>query len=236
MGRLLLVLGLTILPLTVNAKVTLYDFCVEGFTESMEDNEEAKKSIPDICKCFDSNFKEKIGKADLKSKDEWIVYFEELKNNPSKSEELQKFAMYCTMQSILVRGIVENSQTTYTNNRYKVEEDITRIVQEVRGIYAFRTDVYTKVPSGSETDDLLLTTGFRKTFDRHPFGGVYYVTPAEYTYSDGYKHYFNVNITGLDRSDCLYFCAANWEGIHEDCDTSTACKYDTNNTLTLSFE
>ena len=135
---------------------------------------------------------------------------------------------------IAVMGISGYSQASSKINRNKVVEDVTRMVQEMRGLYAGKADIYAKVPAGSETDDLLLSIGFRKPSDRHPFGGVYYITPANETDSDGAKRYFNVNITGLNGSDCFYICTSDWEGLYEDCDT-TQCSSDTNNTLTLSL-
>ncbi len=130
-------------------------------------------------------------------------------------------------------------QATYKVNTNKVVEDVTRIVQEVRGLYGGKIDIYSKIPAGSESDDLLLSIAFRKPSDRHPFGGVYYISPAQYTNYNGYKEYFNVNITGLDKSTCSHLCKISsvWnEDLYKNCDLRYVCKYNTNNTLTLSFE
>ena len=158
-----------------------------------------------------------------------------IRKNDSGRSIVEMLGVLAIMGVITVMGISGYSQAIGKINRNKVVEDVTRIVQEVRGLYAGKTDVYTSVPAGSENDDLLLSIGFRRTSDKHPFGGVYYVSPANEEDS-GAKRFFNVNITGLDKQDCFYLCTSNWEGAHEDCLPSTACNSDSNNTLVLSFE
>ena len=158
-----------------------------------------------------------------------------IRKNDSGRSIVEMLGVLAIMGVITVMGIQGYSQAMGKINRNKVEEDITRIVQEVRGIYAAKTDVYTKVPSGSDTDDLLLSIGFRKSSDRHPFGGVYYITPATEE-EGGVKRYFNINITNLNKTDCSFLCYSNWEGTYEDCDVSKACTSDEGNTLTLSFK
>ncbi len=158
-----------------------------------------------------------------------------IRKNDSGRSIVEMLGVLAIMGVITVMGISGYSQAIGKINRNKVVEDVTRIVQEVRGLYAGKTDVYSKVPAGDETSDLLLSIGFRKSSDKHPFGGVYFITPAN-DEDQGAKRFFNVNISGLDKQDCFYLCTSNWEGTYEDCDTTKSCGSDSNNTLVLSFE
>ena len=114
---------------------------------------------------------------------------------------------------------------------------MTRIVQEVRGLYAGKKSVYTDIPAGSAADstanDVLVQIGFRDTTTKHPFGGVYYVTRSGQD-GDIYRT-FTVNISNTGTTDCYYLANYGWEGVTLDDDGKPNSKC-TSGTVTIEFE
>lgn len=158
-----------------------------------------------------------------------------IRKNDSGRSIVEMLGVLAIMGVITVMGISGYSQAVGKINRNKVIEDVTRITQEVRGLYAAKSDFYTDIPGGDEDDDLLMKIGFRDVNSRHPFGGVYYVTPASAAIN-GYNRTFQVNISGLNAQDCYYFENYGWEGAST-LDKIGECKgTGSTNVATIEFE
>ena len=158
-----------------------------------------------------------------------------LRKNDSGRSIVEMLGVLAIMGVITVMGISGYSQAVGKINRNKVVEDVTRAVQEIRGLYAGKTNVYTTVPTGSEDDDILLSIGFRSETDKHPFGGVYFISQGKDADNGVYRN-FSLHITGLGKQDCYYLCTTSWQGSAEECVPNSACPDDEDNELILYFE
>lgn len=157
-----------------------------------------------------------------------------IRKNDAGRSIVEMLGVLAIMGVITVMGISGYSQAVGKINRNTVVEDVTRIVQEVRGLYAGKSNGYDTVPNSSDDsdDDVLVKIGFRKKGDTHPFGGVYYVSQG--SEGVGYKTSFVVNITGLEDTDCYYFANYGWQGavLDDDGNPKSTC---TDGKVTIEF-
>ena len=146
-----------------------------------------------------------------------------IRKNDSGRSIVEMLGVLAIMGVITVMGISGYSQAVGKINRNKVIEDITRIAQEVRGLYAGKSSYYsglgTQDGEGSgDTADVLIKLGFRKQGEAHAFGGVYYVNEVSETNG---ATAFKVVATEIPEKDCFYFENYGWQGAKEDTATCT---------------
>jgi type II secretory pathway pseudopilin PulG len=103
------------------------------------------------------------------------------------------------MGVITVMGISGYSQAVARINRNKMVEDITRLAQEVRTVYAGRNSYATLTQA-----DVYTIMGVANPYP-NPFGGNYYIGR-----SNENTGFFCVSSTNISYQDCLYFYNMQW--------------------------
>ncbi len=82
-------------------------------------------------------------------------------------------------------------------NRSQAVQDVQLLVQQIRSVFSGAED-YSRVDSG-----IIIASGLKEA---NPFGGKYVVTPGKTDTKT-----FDIQMTGLGKSDCEYFKIYNWE-------------------------
>lgn len=161
-----------------------------------------------------------------------------LRKNDSGRSIVEMLGVLAIMGVITVMGISGYSQAIGRINRNKVVEDVNRIIQEVRGLFAGKTNAYTEVgdmQTDANAEDLLTSIGFRRVSDQNPFGGVYQIGSSGKDSNDVART-FTIKITGLNRTDCNYLRIAEWQGSAESPVDTCTSDVDGDNELSLIFD
>ncbi|MDR2098713.1 MAG: hypothetical protein LBO78_01665 [Rickettsiales bacterium] len=115
---------------------------------------------------------------------------------------VEMLGVLAIMGVITVMGISGYSQAIGRINRNKVVEDVTRLAQETRGLYAGK-DNYT----GLTTDVIRNVMG--ATVLDNPYGGAYTIAPTTISGATSPK-YFTISIANVSAADCTYFTTMAW--------------------------
>ena len=121
------------------------------------------------------------------------------KKTESGRSIVEMLGVLAIMGVITVMGISGYSQAVARINRNKMVEDITRLAQEVRTLYAGR-NTYANI----KESDVYSIMGAPNPYP-NPFGGRYYVGK-----SDASTQFFCVSSTNISYQDCLYFYNMQW--------------------------
>lgn len=175
-----------------------------------------------------------------------------IRKNDSGRSIVEMLGVLAIMGVITVMGISGYSQAIGRINRNKVVEEITKIAQEVRGLFAGRDsyDPNTGTETGTGTagydiaDNLLKKMKFKLDT---PYGGKYIVKSFG---SAGNNPGFYVTVENVPMEDCLHFTTMAWTDVlnadHQTPgnsayvgagpDTSTTvCPLDTASSITVYF-
>ena len=128
-----------------------------------------------------------------------------LRKNDSGRSIVEMLGVLAIMGVITVMGISGYSQAIGRINRNKVVEEITKIAQEVRGLFAGR-DSY-ETATGDIGADLLEKMKFKLDT---PYGGKYIVLPFG---AAGDNPGFSVTFNNVPLEDCLYFTTMAWTDV-----------------------
>ena len=122
-----------------------------------------------------------------------------IRKNDSGRSIVEMLGVLAIMGVITVMGIQGYSQAVEKMNRSKTTETITKIVQEVRGLYS-TSDNYDGLDNAKlEGIGLKLTA---------PYGGTIKVAKTETT-NPG----FSVTIPNIPRQDCIYYQTMTWTDV-----------------------
>jgi Tfp pilus assembly protein PilE len=125
-----------------------------------------------------------------------------LRKKDSGRSIVEMLGVLAIMGVITVMGISGYSQAIGRINRNKVVEDVTRLAQEVRGLYAGK-DSYAGL-----TEETIHGVMGVDTFD-DPYGGTYEIDP---TIASGgtVAKFFTISIPNVSEADCTYFTTMAW--------------------------
>lgn len=138
-----------------------------------------------------------------------------LRKNDSGRSIVEMLGVLAIMGVITVMGISGYSQAIGRINRNKTVEEITKIAQEVRGLFAGR-DSYGQVESGTGTGSTGAYDIATNLLDKMhykldtPYGGKYKV---ESFGSAGNNPGFVVKVDNVPLEDCLYFTTMAWTDV-----------------------
>lgn len=131
-----------------------------------------------------------------------------IRKNDSGRSIVEMLGVLAIMGVITVMGISGYSQAISKINRNNVVEQVTKLAQETRGVFAGRTS-YNK--SDADTNggyniggEILKKMGLKL---ETPYGGVYTVTSVN---STGLNPGFKIDIPNVSTQDCLYFTTMSW--------------------------
>ncbi len=127
-----------------------------------------------------------------------------IRKNDSGRSIVEMLGVLAIMGVITVMGISGYSQAIGRINRNKAVEEITKIAQEVRGLFAGQ-DSY-----GADKDigtDLLDKMKFKRDT---PYGGKYLVKSFG---SAGNNPGFSITVNNVPMEDCLYFTTMAWTDV-----------------------
>lgn len=130
-----------------------------------------------------------------------------LRKNDSGRSIVEMLGVLAIMGVITVMGISGYSQAIGRINRNKVTEEITKIAQEVRGLFAGRDSYATE--NNDISTDLLAKMKYRLDT---PYGGKYIVKPYG---SAGSNPGFSVTVNNVPLEDCLFFTTMAWTDVME---------------------
>ena len=126
------------------------------------------------------------------------------KKTESGRSIVEMLGVLAIMGVITVMGISGYSQATARINRNKMAEDITRLAQEVRTLYAGRNSY-----AGLTLDTILSVMGASDTTRMpNPFGGQYFILPNPTN-----NQFFVIVSTNIGNAECLYFRNMAWQDI-----------------------
>ena len=133
-----------------------------------------------------------------------------IRQNDSGRSIVEMLGVLAVMGVITVMGIQGYSQAISKINKNKTVESITRIAQEVRGLFASRQS-YNSNDMSSEVYDiggsLLEPMGVNIT---SPYGGKFVVKSVG---AKGQNSGFYISVDNIPRSDCLYYQTMNWTDV-----------------------
>ncbi|MDR1476834.1 MAG: hypothetical protein LBI17_01750 [Rickettsiales bacterium] len=126
---------------------------------------------------------------------------------------VEMLGVLAIMGVITVMGISGYSQAVARINRNKMSEDITRLAQEVRTVYAGRNDY-----AGLNMTTIMSIMGMSGTDYPNPFGGNYGVGTTGP--SGATTAFFWISSNNISNADCLYFRNMAWQDIRTSTGTS----------------
>ncbi len=130
-----------------------------------------------------------------------------LRKNDSGRSIVEMLGVLAIMGVITVMGISGYSQAIGKINRNNVVEQVTKLAQETRGVFAGRTS-YNEADDKTEENDIgesiLKKMGLKL---ETPYGGRYTVKSVN---STGNNPGFVVSIPNVSVEDCLYFTTMSW--------------------------
>ena len=139
-----------------------------------------------------------------------------LRKNDSGRSIVEMLGVLAIMGVITVMGISGYSQAIGKINRNQVVEDVVRIAQETRGLYAAQGDYIVNrsvdaegnVAESSTQNDIGEILNKMKVKLANPYGKNYEVTsngkPA------GKNPGFTISVSGVPQVDCVYFTNMAW--------------------------
>lgn len=135
-----------------------------------------------------------------------------IRKNDSGRSIVEMLGVLAIMGVITVMGIAGYSQAIGKINRNNTVEQITRLAQEVRSLFASRTTYNSSDSLTSEENydigtELLKKMGYNMSA---PFGGDYTVKSFGFA---GNNPGFTVTLTGVPQADCLYFNTMSWTDV-----------------------
>ncbi|MBR1544801.1 MAG: hypothetical protein IJ638_02560 [Alphaproteobacteria bacterium] len=131
-----------------------------------------------------------------------------LRKNDSGRSIVEMLGVLAIMGVITVMGISGYSQAIGKINRNNVVEQVTKLAQETRGVFAGRTSYNQKDTDENGGYDIgtnILTKMGLKL--ETPYGGTYTVTSVN---STGKNPGFKIEIPNVATQDCLYFTTMSW--------------------------
>ena len=151
-----------------------------------------------------------------------------LRKNDSGRSIVEMLGVLAIMGVITVMGISGYSQAIGKINRNSVVEQVTKLAQETRGLFAGRNSYNAKDSDTSGGYDigtnLLSKMGLKL---ENPYGQKYTVTSVNYT---GNNPGFEISIPGVATEDCLYFTTMSWmDTLDDKIETTTNTAYAANN-------
>ncbi len=137
-----------------------------------------------------------------------------LRKNDSGRSIVEMLGVLAIMGVITVMGIQGYSQAIGKINRNNLVEDITRIAQEVRGLYAGRSSYNEKDGADGSAGynigtNLLAKMNYKLS---SPYGGDYKIESFGTT---GKNPGFSVSVENVPVEDCLYFTTMAWADVME---------------------
>ena len=130
-----------------------------------------------------------------------------LRKNDSGRSIVEMLGVLAIMGVITVMGIAGYSQAISKINRNKTVEQITKIAQEVRGVFAGRKS-YNKDDTTADQQnigaDILEKMGINL---ETPYGGKYSVVSVN---SAANNPGFHIKVPNVAAQDCLYFATMSW--------------------------
>ncbi len=135
-----------------------------------------------------------------------------LRKNDSGRSIVEMLGVLAIMGIITVMGIAGYSQAIGKINRNKVVEEITKLAQETRSIFAGRTSYNQTDGEGSAAGynigtEVLKKMGFKLAA---PYGGDYVVKSMG---APGADPAFSVTVCNVPAADCLQFMVMAWTDV-----------------------